>query len=166
MRKSNLAVKQEPLTISQELQIIQEENDGLLDPVKVVEYAKDPNTALHNRFEWDDSKAAEGYRIWQARQIIRMELVVIAQNEKGKIETFAGITEQDGKIVRTYVSLSSDRRPEEGERGYRSLIDVLSDSEMREQMLEEAKKDMNVFRRKYGALSELAKVFAAMDEVA
>jgi hypothetical protein len=156
----------EPKTVSEELLIIKKKNGGLLDPAKVVDYARDPDTALHARFEWDDSKAAEGYRIWQARQVIRMELVVISQDDNGKISTFSDIKEEAGKIVRTYVSLGSDRRPEEGERGYRSLIDVLSDAEMREQMLEEAKKDMNVFRRKYGALSELAKVFAAMDEIA
>lgn len=166
MSKSNLAIKKEikPATISDELLIIQSLNDGLLDPVKVVDYARNPQTLLHKKFQWDDSVAAEQYRIWQARQIIRLELVVVKEDKKGKVRILSSVTEEKGKIVRAFVSLEDDRHSGEN-RGYRSLMDVLSDSDLRNQMLEQAKNDMNVFRKKYSMLSELAGVFEAMDKI-
>ena len=139
-------------TVSEELIRIKEENNGLVDPVVVVDFARDPATALHARFEWDDSEAAERYRIWQARMVIRMELAVIATDQ------------QKERTVRTFVSLVDDRRATE-DRGYRLMVDVLSDADLRERLLSEARRDMLIFRRKYDQLGELSKVFAAMEEV-
>lgn len=147
--KANTVTK---ITVTDELLLIQEQNKGLLDPVKVVEFARDKTTALHGRFEWDDSEAAERYRIWQARSIIRLEFIVIpSKNNKDT-------------IVRSFVSLIADRRAEK-DRGYRLMLDVLSDEDLRKQMLDEAKTDMLIFRRKYGHLKELDEVFRAMDKV-
>ncbi len=140
-----------PQTIKDELETIRRSNNGLLDPVLVVDYARDEDTLLHNKFEWDDTVAGEQYRIWQARHIIRLELTVI------------GNTRNNGQM-RTYVSLIADRRSE-NERGYRSLVEVLSDEELKLQLLEEAKADMLLFKRKYRMLVELSEVFEAMDRV-
>lgn len=148
-----MATKQtlKKLSIVDELMMIKDMNNGLIDPVKVVEFARDPSTVLHNRFEWDDTEAAERYRIWQARSVIRMELQVIEGEKKPK-------------VARTFVSLLDDRRAK-GDRGYRAMLDVLSDEELRKSLLDEARRDMLIFRRKYDVLKELAGVFAAMDEV-
>ena len=149
MKTSN-ALKEH--TITTELLFIKDQNNGFVDPVAVIEYARDPKTALHNRFEWDDTEAAERYRIWQARMIIRMDLVVIP------------ISEGKEKIVRSFISLVADRKAEQ-DKGYRFMVDVLSDSDLREQMLDAARRDMLIFRRKYNQLNELAKVFEAMEQV-
>lgn len=166
MGRSNLAIKHppKPTTISDELIIIQSANDGLLDPVKVVDYARNPDTLLHKKFQWDDSIAAEKYRIWQARVIIRLELIVVKEDVSGKVHILTDVSEQNGKLVRAFISLEDDRQSDDV-RGYRSLTDVLSQENLRSQMLEQAKNDMNIFRRKYSLLSELAKVFEAMDEI-
>lgn len=47
------------------------ESDGRLTPDAVVAAASDPQSPLHNRFEWDDSKAAHQFRLEQARTLIR-----------------------------------------------------------------------------------------------
>jgi hypothetical protein len=166
MGRSNLAIKQplKPTTISDELIIIQSANGGLLDPVKVVDYARDPFTLLHKKFQWDDSIAAEKYRIWQARMIIRLELIVVKEDVSGKVHILTDVSEQNGKLVRAFISLEDDRQSDDI-RGYRSLTDVLSRENLRSQMLEQAKNDMNIFRRKYSVLSELAKVFEAINEI-
>ena len=140
-----------PATVHDELELIRRANGGLLDPVEVVHYARfNRDSCLHSRFEWVDSIAAEQFRIWQARQIIRLELTVLDNGH--------------GEAIRTYVSLIADRRSD-NERGYRALVDVLSDDEMRAQLLEEARQDMAVFRHKYRMLRELACVFDAMNKV-
>ena len=56
----------------QELEQIRKANDGELRPADVVEFARNPDTALHSRFTWDDDKAAAEYRLWQARELIRV----------------------------------------------------------------------------------------------
>ncbi len=170
MKKSNTIKKIEytaPASISEELELIQTMNGGLLEPAKVVEYAKDSNTLLHKKFEWDDSKAAQDYRLWQARQIIRLELTIVDIKSKDAENIFIKhLDEDDDKkvlSVRSFVSLTSDRHGETS--GYRTIYDVMSDIELRGQLLADAKKDMVTFKRKYGMLKELSDVFEAMSKV-
>lgn len=169
MRKNNLAEQIEiklPESISEELRFIQTNNNGTLQPHHVVEYAKDPNTLLHNKFEWQDSKAAHQYRLWQARKVISLELIVVDRKSEKPCNVFVSMDNDNvepGKQTRAFISLSIDRKGDKV--GYRSIEDVISDEEMRQQMLEDARKDMNLFRRKYHMLKELSDVFSAMDKV-
>lgn len=153
--------------ISIELNIIKDLNNGLLSPVNVVEYASDPKTALHSRFQWDDTKAAEEYRVWQARQIISMELIVIRPKKQGGVQRIPILDRKPTDIItRQFVSLRQDRRAEDKmERGYRCIEEVLSNTGMRVTLLEEAKRDMITFKHKYGALIELTNVVSAMDKI-
>jgi len=129
----------------EELELIRSENDGILRPADVVEYARDPQTALHERFEWNDTKAAEQYRLWQARELIR----VVVKTEPTKNDA-----------TRVYVSLTDDRRNDGG--GYRTLDDVMRSHTMRQALLKQAYADMVRFETTYRQLSELASVMAAM----
>lgn len=61
-------------------QKVGEEIGNAPTPESVLEKAKDPNTELHGCFEWDDTKAANKYRLIQARQII--QFLVIKGTEK------------------------------------------------------------------------------------
>lgn len=160
--KTNVALKTDshPLTITEELFEIQKKNGGILNPRDVVNYARNKFTALHKKFQWDDTIAAEEYRIWQARHIIRLEVDIIPPVSTGKRQIVTDI--KTAKQTRSFISLSTDR---EADGGYRSMVAVLSNKSLREQMLEDAKNDMNIFRRKYAVLSELAEVFAAMDKI-
>ena len=45
---------------------------GKFTPMEVLEKAKDETTELHKCFEWNDSIAAEKYRLEKAKNIIRM----------------------------------------------------------------------------------------------
>ena len=118
---------------------------GRLTPESVLRDAKCPDSVLHPQFEWDDSKAANEYRLWQARQIIRVSVTVIPNAEKE---------------YHAYVSLKDDRKQEGG--GYRSTVSVLKHSVRRDAMLREALEELDVFRRKYAILTELAPVFEAI----
>lgn len=128
-----------------ELKHIQKANRGMLRPSDVVEYARDSRTALHGRFEWEDSKAAAEYRLWQARELIRVVVEVHPAS---------------GASTRVYVSLSDDRRNDGG--GYRELNEVMRSKTMREALLKQAHADMVRFETKYQQLAELAGVIKAM----
>ncbi len=116
----------------------------LISPTSIVEFARDKKTALHARFTWDDTAAAEQYRLWQARQVLRVAVFV---------------PEGSTTPIRAFVSLRDDRGIEDG--GYRSVVDVLSDKELRAKMLAEALDELQGFEQRYRLLSELAPVFAA-----
>ena len=49
----------------------QMELQGRLTPDEVVHIASDPESPLHEAFDWDDASAAHQYRLDQARSLIR-----------------------------------------------------------------------------------------------
>lgn len=130
-----------------ELRRIYDENDGVLKPEAVVEAARPEESPLHSRFTWDDGEAANQYRIWQARQLIRVSVELVEVGNGAPVE------------VRAFVSLTPDRADDGG--GYRRTVDVLSRADTRRQLLKDAVKDLGDFEQKYKTLSELAEVFAA-----
>lgn len=133
--------------ITEELELIRKKRDGLLLPADVVEFARNKDTALHSEFEWDDSIAAERYRLEQAREIIRVRVSVLK-------------TDDEPITVRTYWSLPSDRA---ASGGYRALPDVLSNAKMRTELEQSAIAEMDSFKRKYQTIRELGRVFVEMD---
>lgn len=45
--------------------------EGKLTPTEVIESARAKTSPLHSLFEWDNGRAADSYRIQQARELIR-----------------------------------------------------------------------------------------------
>ena len=129
--------------IEKELRKIAAKNHGLVSPRAVVDFARDPTTALHSKFEWDDGAAAEQWRIEQARHIVRV---------------FVTVLHDDAPPIRAFVSLSDDRHKEGG---YRITAQVMTDPERRQQMLDTALSDLQIIQRKYESVKELAGVWAA-----
>jgi len=135
--------------ITEELEIVRRRNKGILRAEEVVSFAQNPKTALHNQFEWDDTNAAKEYRLWQARRIIKVIVVMLPHTDR---EYFA------------YVSLKADRALVGG--GYRQIVEVLGDAELRGQLLQEALEELETFQVKYDLLQkELDVVFAAIKTV-
>jgi hypothetical protein len=120
--------------------ILRRNHKRKLLPSAVVEAARDPDSPLHHRFTWDDSKAAHEYRLWQARElIVSVEIVVDNRFESSPV----------------YVSLQSDRL----QGGYRALSDVLSDKALRAELLTTAAKELEAFQWRYDRFAELSGVF-------
>ena len=68
-----------------------------LDPDQVVEFARDPSTATHAHFEWDDTKAAHEHRLKQARVLIR---AVVIPNENAGKPAFVNVKVEKGPVYR------------------------------------------------------------------
>lgn len=134
--------------IVEELKRIADANGGELLPKAVLDAARDDESPLHGQFDWEDSEAAEKWRLHQARNLIR---VVVSYEPVG-----------DGQSVpcRVFVSLTPDRIA--GGAGYRLVSSVMLDPDQRRQLLADARADMKRFMSKYQNLTELAKVFDAM----
>lgn len=137
--------------IRAELEQIRQSHGGLLRPEDVVKFARNKRTALHAEFEWDDEKASAEYRLWQARNVIRVAVTVLPSPHS------------DQEPVRAYVSVVSDRVQPGG--GYRAIADVMTNDEMRAELVNEALGEVKRWRRKYERLRELVPIFRAIDKV-
>jgi hypothetical protein len=115
---------------------------------ELVDAARDPESPLHSQFEWDDSKAGEQYRIWQARRILATIQVFDVRTESARP---------------AFISLASDRLKPEG--GYRWMQDVLSSKEGRQEAIETALADLKALKFRYEHIRELASVWTEVARI-
>lgn len=115
---------------------------GKLEPEDVVKENTPEGTPLHNEFEWDDAKAANAYRVGQAANIIRAVVTVEQQEDR------------EPQQVRAFVH---------SRQTYHPLAVAVDSEDMMAEILKDALRDMQAFKRKYEALKELSAVFDAMD---
>lgn len=133
-------------TITEELQVIAKKHKGILKAEDVVQFAMDPETALHSQFDWEDSEAAHKWRLHQARNIIRINVSTLPHVERS---------------FRTFVSLMDDRQQEGG--GYRPTVNVLSNAEHRAALVQQAFDELERWQEKYKTLVEFSAIFEAIN---
>ena len=126
----------DPDEIGGALTKIAAENNGELQPQHVVEAAKDRRHPLHKHFEWDDKKAADAFRLDQARSIIRIVRTKI---------------EEDEPPVRAFYSVKDDN----GQR-YRAVETVMSSVSLQLALLKAAERDLRAFQNRYRAIQDIA----------
>lgn len=80
------------------------ETSGRLDPQLVVRTARPKGSPLHRHFEWDDRKAGERFRLWQARQLVRSVEIVIEESSE-PIPAFYSVAMTDDEQDREYMPL-------------------------------------------------------------
>lgn len=127
-------------TLRQQLQTIHT-SKGRLDPADVVTEARNDTSPLHRFFTWDDTEAAEQYRLDQARALIRRVKIEIR-------------TEPDADPIRVRGFVSVDTTGEDASRHYQPLTEVAGDDELRERVLDEARRDLRRLQAKYRHLGE------------
>jgi hypothetical protein len=144
--------------IRSELLAINEEH-GVLTPELVVQRSREPASALHQFFEWDDDQAAEKFRLVQAGALIRrVRLTIVRASTETKVVTFGS--------VRAFVSPASERKSKANpEGGYGTIQDVLSDEDRRADLIATARRELAALRRKYETLEELSAVWDAVDSL-
>ncbi len=59
---------------------------GHVTAKQIVEYAKLNKSPLHDYFEWDVSKAAEKFRLYQARHLVSHNVEVVVINEEKEVQ--------------------------------------------------------------------------------
>jgi hypothetical protein len=128
-------------------QIAAASEDHVLRAEDLIEFARNPKTAVHSLFEWDRDKNAYQHLLTQARQIIAVHVIVLPKT---------------GIKTRQWVSLTTDRCQGGG---YRSVVSVLSKKDLRRQMLNDALQELERFEEKYRSLQELADVFKAAKKI-
>ncbi len=126
-----------------------EKRDGVVTKESFLEASRPIEAPTHNAFEWNDSVAAEKYRLEQSGQIIRNLCVKIIKDGKPEKAT-------------AYVNVSKTTADKAK---YMSLQVALEDGENRNTVLGNALNELKAFKRKYERLSELAEVITVIDKV-
>lgn len=165
--KSHVAVK-----IRQELDRIAQLEGGKISPKIIVEAARDKSSILHSQFTWDDTEAAEQYRLAQAGQLIRTvnyTLTRVSVSPKLLDLTMSRLPDVPKSSVLAMldtgpvVSPSINRGP--GQSSYVPRSVAMADPIMGDSLLKDALRDLNSCRRKYSQLQKLARVWSALDDV-
>ena len=117
---------------------------GKFTPMEVLEKAKDETTELHKCFEWNDSIAAEKYRLEQAKNIIRM---LVYEKET-----------KEQEVVRYYAKT-------ETKHVYQPTKQFLVQEDEYQGLLRRALAELEAFKNKYHTLTELESIFDAMETI-
>ena len=118
--------------------------DGEITRESVLEKARNTDTELHKCFEWDDSIAAEKYRLVQAGEVIRF--LVIEEDEKP----------DDRPEIRVF------HITERGE-GYKPIQYIVKHENEYERLLANAWAELRAFKAKYACLEELREILDLID---
>ena len=109
-------------------------------PQDILEKARDESTELHKCFTWDDSVAAERWRVHEARVITRQ--LVIREQEVPK----------DRPEVRLFYKTDN-------ESGYKPTELIVQKEDEYKELLKRAYDELRIFKRKYSMLKELQEIF-------
>lgn len=117
--------------------------DGRVTANELVSAARAKRSPIHGYFEWDDVRAADEFRLEQARDYLR-SIEVVVQTKKGEEQT------------RAFHVISN------GGRAYVAQEIVFSTPEYREQVIERARREAEGWVRRYEQYEELAGVRLAI----
>ncbi|MCK9598346.1 MAG: hypothetical protein M0R06_04855 [Sphaerochaeta sp.] len=144
-------IKGNPQEIGQRLQWLKRRNDDILKPELVLEDAQKPSSPLHDCFEWNDTKAAQQHRLWQARMVINSIELVLEYGDSRPQKTY-----------RAFLSMPS--RPTEDGASERYYLDLRDATEAEyEVLLSECARELRAVRDKYSDLKEFGKVWGEFD---
>lgn len=122
-------------------------SEGGLTPATVLEANTPEGTPLHDSFEWNDTEAAEKYRLHQAGHFIRcIAIRPEATKEEPRPET-----------VRAFFNVNAE--------SFEPLTAIIAVADKKDALLRQAFAELDTFRKKYHALKALQPVFDAAVEV-
>ena len=114
-----------------------------------VDAAASPKHPAHKLFEWDDTTAAHQYRLEQARGIIRCLVTY-----KERIPTPVRVLHVVEKAPRGSGNVTR----------YGTIDEVMENREAYDNLLLSALRELQAFRRRYAALSELQLLMPVIDQ--
>lgn len=136
----------DPQEIGEALATIADVDGGKLTPKAIVDNARNPDSALHRHFEWDDASAAEKYRHQQARMIIAsLRVDPIGSNSEPE---------------RAFHSISDNGS------AYRSIQEIRSSGDLQEKLLAAAERDLEAFTVRFRVLKDICAIVETAKTVA
>ena len=141
-----------------------EERDGEVTSRTFLEYSRPEDSETHDMFEWDDSIAAEKYRLVQSGKIInqlQVELVRVGDSAPRQLNIEV---ERQEPVQRVSAFVNVAPRGPMMTASFNNFVNAMSDEEKSRQVLENALADLKAIEEKYKMYEELADVFAAIHD--
>lgn len=141
-------------TAAEAIKNLASKHDGEITPEIVVEEARKKRSPLHSFFVWDDSEAAEKYRLVQAQYLIR------------RIKVNYEVSECKSIRVRAYVNVRGDQPGDEPSTNgfYVPIEKALTVESYRDQLLSQCRRDVRAFQQKYSSLIEAKAIIDAIND--
>ena len=142
-----------------------EERDGSVTSKSFLEYSRPEDSETHDMFEWDDTIAAEKYRLAQSGRIInQLQIEVVYSSDSTPRELKVNLERTDSfKRVNAFVNVVP--KTVKGSAVFNNTISALQDKTKREQVLRNALSELETFKNKYESFEELSDVIAAIDNL-
>lgn len=115
-----------------------------ITPQEMIEKARDEQSELHKCFEWNDTVAAEKYRLQQARVVLSMLVFKPKTEEEQPVRIFSLTTEKST---------------------YQPTKQFLVQADEYQDLLKRALAELEAFKRKYRTINELEGLFEAIDAI-
>jgi len=144
-----------PQVVGEELEKVREQGGGMIFPRAVIDHARPSDSPLHSCFEWNDTEAAEKFRIVQARGVIKSVEIVEIQGKPLPSPIVANVS-----VTRRAVVPGDPRI-----RYYESTPLALQDPELRDQVLQKALRELESWRERYDAFTEFSLVFGSIEAI-
>ena len=146
--KPQARLKGDPQKVGEAIEALVIEK-GTVSPADIVLAAKAKRSVLHAFFEWEDGTAAERYREIQASHLIRSIVTVksVGIDVKSPVRGFVSIRA-------AAEDATEDGAEEAG--SYTTIANAIRVVRYREQILENALRDLDAYRLRYYLLSNLS----------
>ena len=114
-------------------------------PQNLVDYAEEhPDSELHKCFTWDDSKAANSWRKYEARQVMRCLVYKDESDEEESVQ------------IRVLQNVRQEYKP---------VRQIVMDNDEYKALIKRAKAELASFRERYKGITELETVLEAIDGI-
>ena len=151
-------------TVGGVLNKIEQEN-GQVTKESFLDYSRDENSETHSLFEWNDSIAAEKYRLATAGKIIsHLEVTIIHEDIKPR-EITAQIVREEPKETKISAFVNISPKAPTVHATYYNVNRAMSDADTRKQVLRNALFELQAFERKYKNFTEFAELFEVIERV-
>lgn len=150
---SNITVMQ--TTLKTHLQSLCIRHRGKLTPQLVLDDASRKSSPIHHLFTWDDSEAAQQYRLLQAAEIIR--------RVKVKVHVSASQT----RMVRAYVNIENpaDDGLIDRKRVYVPVVEALRKAQTRDQVINALHREAMEWKHRAEAYEVFAEICKAIKRI-
>lgn len=115
--------------------------------------AKDKKSLLHDFFDWDNSSAAEKWRLHEARHVVNEIKIIVDQKSLYNYENVKVtiLSPETGELIQ--------------ERQYKSHVDIMNSEDFRKQMITTALNHITYWEDKYKHYKELQPIFNSIHKV-
>jgi hypothetical protein len=135
----------------EELDKLEKKYNGRLNPHDIVREAESMSNPLHSWFDWNDGTASEKWRVHQARLLLN--------SIKIKVQFENGFKEYKKYLNVTFVSTNGKKKVNNF---YMDSRAVLSDQDLRKQIITKAVKEAEYWQRAYDDYQELEDIFSSI----